>query len=60
MVPNSKYGSKRACAEKVVRASGTARGFARGLNRGQQQGDQDANDGNDHQEFDQRESPASG
>jgi hypothetical protein len=44
---------------QVVRALGTAARLARGLDSRQQQGDQDADDGDDHEQFDQGEPPSS-
>jgi hypothetical protein len=41
---------------QIVLARRAARGFASRLHGGKQQRDQDADDGNDHEEFDKRES----
>ena len=40
---------------QIVQALGPPRRFPRRLNGGQQQGDQDADDGDHHQQLDQRE-----
>jgi hypothetical protein len=43
---------------EVIAALRACGGFADLLDGGQQQADQDRDDGDDHQEFDQREAPA--
>jgi hypothetical protein len=42
----------------IVRALRSPRGFAGGLHSRQQQSDQDSDDGNDHQQLDEREALA--